>query len=148
MAKKLTALGAIGLRLKAIREAMDLTQAQFAERFGLSTRTAQSYERGDTYPSGEMLVALSGLGIDLNELLTGRPARRPDQKGEVHYTSIVTHSRHAPLQPGELDLDVLEPVLQAAIEEARTAKDMDWKRTAQRFAALYARQFGEVRGRR
>ena len=139
----------IGSRLRNAREEMGLTQAAFAQRFGLSPRTAQSYERGDTYPSGELLAALAELGIDITEILSGRPVKRSVASAEdANFTSIVTHPARSPLQPGELDLEVLQPVLQATIEESRAAKDIDWARTAQRFAYSYARQYGEIRGRR
>lgn len=147
MAQTPTKAQRIGARLKEIRETMEMTQAAFAQRFGLSSRTAQSYERGDTYPSGELLAALAEQGVDINLLLAGRQARRAGSGDDATYTSIVTRPGRSPLQPGELDLEVLQPILQAAIEEARGAKDIDWARTAQRFAYSYARHFGEVRGR-
>lgn len=91
---------------------------------------------------------LAAQNIDINELLTGYPLRRPVKQDAATYTTIVTVEGGGTHQPGELDLEVLEWVLRNAIEEARTAKHIDWQRTAHRFAALYARRFGELQAQR
>ena len=134
----------IGSRLKELRQSLGLTQQEFAKRFGLPARTAQSYERDEALPSASFLQQLANQNVDINELLTGFPLRPPAKHGAASYTTIVTVEGGGPHQPGELDPEVLEWVLRNAIEEARTAKHIDWHRTAQRFAALYARRFGEI----
>lgn len=137
----------IGSRLKELRQSLGLTQQEFAKRFGLPARTAQSYERDEALPSAAFLQQLAAQNVDINELLAGYPLRRPAKQDAATYTTIVTVEGGGTHQPGELDLEVLEWVLRNAIEEARTAKHIDWQRTAHRFAAMYARRFGELHSR-
>lgn len=137
----------IGSRLRDLREEWSLTQHEFAAKFGLSTRTAQSYERDEAAPSAAFLLKLAEQNIDLNELLTGHPHRVGAGSDSANFTTIVTVKDKSAPQPGELDIEVLEVVLRSAIDEAKQAKNLDWQRTAQRFAAMYARQFGAMRGR-
>jgi transcriptional regulator with XRE-family HTH domain len=138
----------IGSRLKELREELGHTQAEFAARFGVAARTAQSYERDEAPPSAAFLKALADNDVDLNELLTGRALRRAPSNDPAAFTAIVTSKSKLAQQPGELDLEVLQPVLREAIEEAQSAKDIDWARTTQRFAATYARNYGAMRGRK
>ena len=138
----------IGSRLKELREELGLTQTEFAARFGVSARAAQSYERNEAPPSAAFLKNLADKDVDLNELLTGRPLRRHRSSDPATFTTIVTSKTKLVHQPGELDLDVLQHVLRDAIEEARSVEDIDWSLKTQRFAAQYARRYGEVRTRR
>jgi transcriptional regulator with XRE-family HTH domain len=133
----------VGSRLRELREGLNLTQQEFAKRFGVPARTSQSYERDEVAPSAAFLKKLADQNIDINELLTGRPYRH-EAKGSAGYTAIVATDSEALHLPGELDLEVLETVLRDAIEEARSAKHIHWARTVQRFAMMYARRFGEL----
>ncbi|MBI5814581.1 MAG: helix-turn-helix domain-containing protein [Nitrospinae bacterium] len=45
-------------QIKAIREKMDLSQAQFAELMGVSKRTLQEWEQGRCKPTGAALKLL------------------------------------------------------------------------------------------
>ena len=49
----------IGDRITALREADGLTQAQLAERVGVSQATVSQWEGGTRVPSGEAVVALA-----------------------------------------------------------------------------------------
>ena len=49
----------IGNRIMALREADGLTQAQLAERVGVSQATVSQWESGTRTPSGEAVVALA-----------------------------------------------------------------------------------------
>lgn len=64
-----------GLRLRAAREAADLTQEQVAERLGVTQSAVQKWESGAAWPRGpHRLSDLADLyDVDLNTLL-GKPA--------------------------------------------------------------------------
>ena len=64
-------LAAIGLRMKAAREALSIGQAVFAEQYGLNVRTYRKNETG-LNDAGLCLVGASvAAGINANWLLTG-----------------------------------------------------------------------------
>lgn len=45
--------------VSALRQRMDMTQEQFAARFGFSVATLRHWERGDRTPQGAALVLLN-----------------------------------------------------------------------------------------
>lgn len=58
------------LKIRERREAMGLTQTELAQKVGKSFRTIQSWERGESYPNAEYVVALCNtFGVEPNELL-------------------------------------------------------------------------------
>ena len=62
----------IGLRLKQVRESKGLSQLEFSNLSGISSRTLQNYEQATRAPSAEFLFALSRtFGVDIGWLLTG-----------------------------------------------------------------------------
>ena len=62
---------AFGLRLRAIREELRMTQEQFAELLDRSTEAVSNMERGKSLPSLETLFRLSDkTGVSLGELFT------------------------------------------------------------------------------
>jgi transcriptional regulator with XRE-family HTH domain len=66
----LTAEGAVGARVKGLREAMDLSLRDLAERSGVSAPMLSQVERGDTSPTlavAEKIAA--GLDLTLSQLL-------------------------------------------------------------------------------
>lgn len=50
--------------VKALRASVDMTQEQFAARFGFSTATLRHWERGDCKPRGASLVLLNVIQRD------------------------------------------------------------------------------------
>jgi transcriptional regulator with XRE-family HTH domain len=50
---------AIGLRIRALRNAAGLSQREFAESIKISNKTLSSYENGDSYPSPEVLARIA-----------------------------------------------------------------------------------------
>lgn len=67
---------AICTRLKAWRQSLGLTQAQFAERLGLHLSVLKKYEAGANTPGGDALTAVAETGCNINWLLTGKGEMR------------------------------------------------------------------------
>lgn len=53
----------------ALRRRMDMTQEQFAARFGFSVATLRHWERGDRKPAGAALVLLNVIERDSQAVL-------------------------------------------------------------------------------
>ena len=61
-----------GAAVKRLREARGLTQAELAERIGVSSKTVSKWETGKGLPDISLLQPLAGaLGISLIELMNG-----------------------------------------------------------------------------
>jgi transcriptional regulator with XRE-family HTH domain len=107
----------VGVRIKALREAMDLSLRDLAERSGVSAPMLSQVERGETSPT--LVIAeriASGLDLTLSQLLRldegehvvvirSGDRRRRDRRG--HRTEELT----APLpgQRADVSLHALEP---------------------------------------
>jgi transcriptional regulator with XRE-family HTH domain len=62
--------GAVGARVKSLREAMDLSLRDLAERSGVSAPMLSQVERGDTSPTLSIAQKIaSGLDLSLSQLL-------------------------------------------------------------------------------
>lgn len=61
-----------GSRLKEERSRLGLTQPQVAERCGIGKTTVINWEKDASSPNAPQLSALSGLGIDVMYVLTGK----------------------------------------------------------------------------
>ncbi|KAB2905579.1 MAG: helix-turn-helix transcriptional regulator [Burkholderiaceae bacterium] len=62
----------IGVRLRAERERLELTQDSFAEAVGVSKRSLINYEKGERSPDAELLAAAAVIGMDVLFVLTGQ----------------------------------------------------------------------------
>jgi transcriptional regulator with XRE-family HTH domain len=72
------AIAAVGPRVKALREAMDLSLRDLAERSGVSAPMLSQVERGETSPTLQVAARIaSGLELKLSQLL------RLDEEGTV-----------------------------------------------------------------
>lgn len=80
--KEVMPVPAICDNLKQLRSARGLTQAEVAQRLGVTRQTISSYESGRTMPDLEMLKRLADiLGCDLEQLLYGHsPAQRRQKR--------------------------------------------------------------------
>jgi XRE family transcriptional regulator, regulator of sulfur utilization len=73
-----TANPSVGLRVKALREAMDLSLRDLAERSGVSAPMLSQVERGETSPTLQIATRIAhGLELRLSQLL------RLDEEGAV-----------------------------------------------------------------
>lgn len=66
--------GTIGSRIRKQRERINYTQAQMAEKLGITARTQRNYETGARIPDASYLAALAPLGVDINYVLNGDDA--------------------------------------------------------------------------
>lgn len=62
----------IGERLKEERTRLELNQSDFAEKGGVQKHAQIRYEKGERYPDGNYLQAISKVGVDVLYVLTGR----------------------------------------------------------------------------
>ena len=70
--------GSLGVRIKALREAMDLSLRDLAERSGVSAPMLSQVERGETSPTLQVAKRIAtGLDLRLSQLL------RLDEDGAV-----------------------------------------------------------------
>jgi transcriptional regulator with XRE-family HTH domain len=67
-------------RLRELREAAGLTQAQLAERSGMHTHGVTKIEQGDREPSWATVLALAGaLGVNVSVFAAGVTEQEPDR---------------------------------------------------------------------
>jgi len=136
---------AIGQRLRKVRDDLGLTQTEMASRVSVSPRTWQSWERAEYYPTAEALRFLAEQGEDVNWVLTGNmalPAQTSTQDG-ASSSIIVSAKERGRVDPGELVIDILTPLLRQAVEDAKKVEDIDWLATATKFAMQYALKYAE-----
>ena len=108
---------AIGERVRALREAMDLSLRDLAERTGVSAPMLSQVERGETSPTLAVATKIaSGLELSLSQLLRLDEAshvvvtRRADRRGrrsDGHHVEELTPP--LPGQRAELSLHTLAP---------------------------------------
>ena len=71
----------LGARIAGLRREAGFSQAELADRLGISASAVGMYEQGRREPSADTLVALSEIfGVTTDYLLTGKPIALPDQK--------------------------------------------------------------------
>ena len=60
----------LGLKIKAYRHSIHLTQAQFGERIGVTAAAVSCYENGTRTPSHRILMRISNvMGVSIDSLL-------------------------------------------------------------------------------
>jgi transcriptional regulator with XRE-family HTH domain len=91
--QQLTAPGALGARVRSLREAMDLSLRDLAERSGVSAPMLSQVERGETSPTLQVATRIAhGLELRLSQLL------RLDEQSSV---TIVRYEVLTPPLPGQ-----------------------------------------------
>jgi transcriptional regulator with XRE-family HTH domain len=107
----------LGTRVKALREAMDLSLRDLAERSGVSAPMLSQVERGETSPSLQVAERIAA-GLDLRlsqllrldedgELMVVRPQERRRGGADGHAYELLTPP--LPGQRAELSLHTLAP---------------------------------------
>lgn len=151
-------------RLKALRQALDKTQAEMAATAGIPLPTWKKYESGDREPGAAALSAMAATGVSLHWLLTGdgpmwhaaAPAmdlaqlmalldagedEAPD--GEVRYRPAVPKAlsvAEAGADPAPIDADRLAALIQGVDQaEQMGGGKIDAAKKAALIASLYQR---------
>lgn len=61
-----------GKNLKKIRQSQQLTQEELSQKVGVHANHISRYERGDSSPTAETLIAFAdALGVSIDELVSG-----------------------------------------------------------------------------
>ena len=102
--------GIIGPKLRLQREHLHLTQAQIAEKLGITARTQRNYEMGTRVPDADYLVAASKIGIDLSEVLG-------------IFDSISADARAATIIKNKYSDGIKREAIRKAVEVASVQKD-------------------------
>ena len=73
-----------GGAIKALREARNLTQAELAEKIGVSSKTVSKWETAKGLPDITLLQPLaSALGVSVIELMNGQPVANHNVSGNM-----------------------------------------------------------------
>jgi transcriptional regulator with XRE-family HTH domain len=97
---------AIGPRVRALREAMDLSLRDLAERSGVSAPMLSQVERGETSPTLQVAGRIAhGLELRLSQLL------RLDESGTVSIVRAAERRQGGRPGPGGHSFEVLTPPL-------------------------------------
>ena len=74
----------VGQRIKFLRTREQMTQRQLAKKLSLSPSAVGMYEQDRRQPSGELIVAISGVfSVSTQWLLTGQPYTRLDFQSDL-----------------------------------------------------------------
>lgn len=104
----------LGARIKGLREAKGLTQAQMASALGKSVETVSNFERGKTIPSVLTLDQVARvLGQPIGNLFDGTSSNASDRKMPKNATRVINAASILP----DDDLEILAGV--ARVLEAR-----------------------------
>jgi len=91
-------------RLLSVRKSVGLTQAEFAKRFGLSSRAYASYELGEReLPSSLAIMLHDELSVSPTWLLTGEGAQSSEDHNRMIQDAIVAVRTFAMFK--KLDID-------------------------------------------
>jgi transcriptional regulator with XRE-family HTH domain len=97
--------GAVGPRIRALREAMGLSLRDLAERTGVSAAMLSQVERGETSPTLQVATRIAaGLELRLSQLL------RLDEDGSVSVVRVAER-RKGPVRGGGHTYEILTPPL-------------------------------------
>ena len=122
-----------GEKVKTLRKGAHMSQAELARELGVSTRTVQSYEKGQSYPKQRSIYAKmsSIFGVEQNYLLTETEAFVSTGISEKYWIGSEDSKRRQketketgvrPLSPfADEDLDALMYAVQKAYVEAKEA---------------------------
>ena len=96
-------------RLFQLRRSLNLSQEDMALLIGKSTPAWQSYERGISFPGGEVFRELNKLGFNLNWLVSGRGDMRVDSSSDIgsNYSEQISVSDKFEIALNEIEVKVL-----------------------------------------
>lgn len=121
----------IGKRIKELRKARKMTQAEFAERLGVTTSAISSYENGTRLPSYEILIKIARIfRVSTDNLLGNSSKSFIDVAGLTQkqintiQDIVITYQRHNAMYHKMMNDDSTADTLVAMglVEEGET----DW----------------------
>ena len=120
-----------GEKVKMLRKGAHMSQAELARELGVSTRTVQSYEKGQSYPKQRSIYAKmsSIFGVEQNYLLTETEAfvasatEQYGSRGKKDAQELIEEltGLFAGGEMADEDLDALMYAVQKAYVEAKEA---------------------------
>lgn len=107
-----------GERLREERERLGLTQLDFSQRTGISSRSLRNYENGTRVPDVHYLYATKELGVDVHYVVTGVREEEHDNfiKANAHTLLLLTTMLG-------FDSDDLNEVCQLAMDDLAAEKN-------------------------
>lgn len=94
----------IGARIREIRKGSGESQANFAERFGVSLSALKAYELDDREPPSSFLVRLfTDLSIEPTWLLTGTGSKTSENRNENVLDAVIAVRTFAALKDLKID---------------------------------------------
>lgn len=119
-----------GTRLREQRKKLGLKQAEVAAACHVSREMWGKYERGVAMPGGPVLAEMSKIGIDIEYVLNGQPARVRSALDAVRASSEIA-SRFEKVEPARASLqEAIFNVLRAAQPDADEQQLLDSYRRA------------------
>ena len=104
----------LGDRIREYRTSIRMTQADFANRLGITGASVSAYENGTRLPSYDVLVKIADiLGVTTDELL----GRKKNDKVVIEVTNLTPQERHAVQEIINLLEKKEEPQLRQAAEK-------------------------------
>lgn len=145
-------LAALGARMRAAREALNLSQARLAEENGYSVRTYQKNEGGLNEPGICLAAAFMRAGINANWLLTGEGPMLLAELDEaatwraraeaLQAERDVLAARLAQPQPVPLNEPAMRAIITGVLEGQR-GRDVPSEHLARRAVDLYRKALDE-----
>lgn len=142
----------VGPRLKRVREALRLTQAELADAVGGSKRGLQDNETRNRVPGGEVIAGFVRLGINANWLLTGEGPMLLEELDEVATLRTLNQrlqaerdalaARLAQPQPVPLNEPAMRAIITGVLEGQR-GRDVPSEHIARRAVDLYRKALDE-----
>ncbi|HTH39786.1 MAG TPA: helix-turn-helix transcriptional regulator [Rhodocyclaceae bacterium] len=131
-------ISTVAARIKALRQAMDKTQAEIAAATGIPLPTWKKYETGDREPGAASLVAMATTGVDLHWLLTGEgdlwrqnsysllpdileriKNKAPAPKGKKKYAAATATKLNAAEPTADVNVELLAAVIDSVEKTER-----------------------------
>lgn len=110
----------IGGRIKDERQRLGLSQAQVADKTGISREMWGKYERGVAVPGGEVLFSFAAAGADIQYIMTGDRSPSSAESLSPRAAALLDNFEHM----GDEDKRALERLADAVQKpQAKTGSD-------------------------
>lgn len=109
----------LGARLSTLRQTCGLTQAQVAERIGVSQQTVNSFERGRRrVPVSQLTPLAKLLGVSVEELIDDKAAAKATKRGPAsRLERQIEQIRRLPKAKQKFVSEMLESVISRSAQD-------------------------------